>query len=118
MLQNIPTPQSAGRAGKCVTDLEQRGASIFGSTLPKNSGTRRGRVSGGFARGSELHAWAIEDGRIPLWNVRVLNVNEKRVAKELIRHGTSSGLVLADAGGSESNRSSTTRAYTSEEQHG
>ena len=64
----------------------------------KDREAHRGRVSGGFARGYKLHAWATEDGRIPLWSVMPLNVNEKRVAKELIVHGNLSGLVLADMG--------------------
>lgn len=64
----------------------------------KDREAHRGRVSGGFARGYKLHAWATEDGRIPVWSVMPLNVNEKRVAKELIVHGNLSGLVLADMG--------------------
>ena len=64
----------------------------------KDHEARRGRVSGGFARGYKLHAWATEEGQIPVWSVTSLNVSEKRVAKELVAHGSLGDLVLADGG--------------------
>lgn len=56
-----------------------------------------GRAPGGFTRGYKLHAWATEDGRIPVWSVMPLNVNEKRVAREMLRYRRAEELVLADA---------------------
>jgi hypothetical protein len=64
----------------------------------KDEDAQRGRAGGSFARGYRLHAWATGDGRIPLWSVTPLNVNEKRVAAELVQFGRLSELVLADAG--------------------
>ncbi len=63
----------------------------------KDSDARTGYAPGGFARGYILHAWATIDGRIPIWSVMPLNVNEKKVAAELVRYGVLSDLVLADA---------------------
>lgn len=62
----------------------------------KDPDAKAGRASGGFARGYKLHAWATEDGRIPIWSVMPLNVNEKPVASELLRYHTADGVVLAD----------------------
>lgn len=74
---------------------------LDGHALPvgantKDSDARAGRAPGGFARGYKLHAWATEDGRIPVWSVMPLNVNEKPVAHELLRYHRADGLVLAD----------------------
>jgi len=48
------------------------------------------------AKGYKYHAWATEDGRIPVWSVMPLNVSEKTVAGEMLRYGRASGIVLAD----------------------
>jgi len=55
-------------------------------------------VSGGFAKGYKLHAFAANDGRITHFRVEPLNVNEKKVARSLIGEARPEGLVLADAG--------------------
>lgn len=57
-----------------------------------------GWAAGRFDRGYRLHAWASEDGRIPIWSVMPLNVSERTVAKELVKHGRVASMVLADAG--------------------
>ena len=62
----------------------------------KDSDARVGRAPKGFARGYKLHVWATEDGRIPVWSVMPLSVNEKPVAHELLRYQIADGLVLAD----------------------
>lgn len=62
----------------------------------KDQDARAGRGAGGFARGYKLHAWSTQDGRIPVWSVMPLNVNEKPVAAEMWRYRTTDGLVLAD----------------------
>ena len=49
------------------------------------------------AKGYKYHAWATEDGRIPVWSVMPLNVSEKTVAGEMLRYGRASGIVLADS---------------------
>lgn len=36
------------------------------------------------------------DGRIPIWSVQPMNVDERAVARELVRHAVELGLVLAD----------------------
>ena len=80
---------------------EQELSFIDGRALPvgphtKDPDARAGRASGGFARGYKLHAWAAQDGRIPVWSVMPLNVNEKPVAHELLRYRRADELVLAD----------------------
>jgi hypothetical protein len=74
---------------------------IDGRALPvgphsKDPDARAGRYSSGFARGYKLHAWVTNDGRIPVWSVMPLNVNEKPVAHEMLRYRYADGLVLAD----------------------
>jgi hypothetical protein len=56
----------------------------------------KGPVPGGMARGYRLHAWATQDGRIPIWSVTALNVSEKTVAHEMLRYSRADNLVLAD----------------------
>jgi hypothetical protein len=62
----------------------------------KDKDARAGRAPGGFARGYKLHVWAAKDGRIPIWSVTPLNVNEKPVAHEMLRYRHATDLVLAD----------------------
>jgi hypothetical protein len=50
----------------------------------KDRDAARGYAIGGFAKGYKLHAWASEDGRIPLWAVTPLNTAEQSVAAELL----------------------------------
>ncbi|HEV8604059.1 MAG TPA: transposase [Tepidisphaeraceae bacterium] len=75
------------------------GKPMLVSPVSKDRNARRGRVSGGFAKGYKLHAWATEDGRIPLWSVTPLNTGECPVAEQLcVRMPmlTDDALVLAD----------------------
>lgn len=74
---------------------------VDGRALPVGAHTtdedaRAGRAPSGFARGYKLHAWSTQDGRVPVWSVMPLNVNEKPVAAEMLRYRTTDGLVLAD----------------------
>jgi transposase len=59
---------------------------------------RNGYSSGGYARGYRLHALADENGRFVQIRVTPMNVNEKRVARELIDQARPRGVVLADQG--------------------
>ena len=59
------------------------GKALVVSPVSKDRDAKRGRVSGGFARGYKLHAYASEDGRIALWSVMPLNVAEQSVAAAL-----------------------------------
>lgn len=63
----------------------------------KDADAKKGRFSGGFGHGYKLHAWAMADGRIPVWSVQPLSVNEKPVAMEMARQVGPRGIVLADA---------------------
>jgi len=58
---------------------------------------RDGYANGGMACGYKLHAWATEDGRIPLFIVRPLNEGEPKVARQLVTRMPSGHTVLADA---------------------
>ena len=62
----------------------------------KDREAARGPVPGGMAKGYKLHAWASQDGRIPLWSVMPLNVSEKTVAGELLCLVPTDGMILAD----------------------
>lgn len=69
-------------------------------TASKDPDARWGKVSGGYAKGYKLHAWATEDGRVPLFCVTGLHAGECPVAELMIGllpplpHGA---MVLADA---------------------
>jgi hypothetical protein len=56
------------------------------SPVSKDRDAKRGRISGGFAKGYKLHAYVSEDGRIALWSVMPLNVAEQTVAMALMTH--------------------------------
>jgi hypothetical protein len=56
------------------------------SPVSKDRQAKRGRVSGGFAKGYKLHAYVSEDGRIAMWSVMPLNVAEQTVAMALMTH--------------------------------
>jgi hypothetical protein len=62
------------------------GKALAVSPVSKDRDAKRGRVSGGFARGYKLHAYVSEDGRIALWSVMPLNVAEQSVAAALMAH--------------------------------
>jgi hypothetical protein len=62
---------------------------LDGKALPvgptsKDPDARRGRTPGGFAKGYKLHAWATEDGRVPVWCVLALSAHEAVAARELL----------------------------------
>ncbi len=73
------------------------GRALLVGANTKDRDARPGRAPGGFARGYKLHVWAALDGRIPVWSVTPLNVNEKPVAHEMLRYRRANELVLADA---------------------
>ena len=77
-----------------VSFLDGRALTVGANS--KDRDARPGRAPGGFARGYKLHAWAAEDGRIPVWSVMPLNVNEKPVAGQMLCCRIADGLVLAD----------------------
>lgn len=72
------------------------GRALIVGAHSKDPHAKSGPWGNRFARGYKLHAWSAEDGRIPVWSVMPLNVNEKPVAVEMLRYRTTDGLVLAD----------------------
>lgn len=52
----------------------------------KDPDAKRGKISGGFGKGYELHAYVNEHRRIVVWSLMPLNVSEQSVALELCRH--------------------------------
>jgi len=75
------------------------GKPMLVSPVSKDKDARRGRVSGGFAKGYKLHVWATENGRIPLWGVTSLNTGECPVAQQLclrMPQLANDSLVMAD----------------------
>lgn len=73
------------------------GKALAVSNYSHDPDARDGYAKGGMACGYKLHAWATEDGRIPLFIVRPLNEGEPKVARQLVPEIPSSHLVLADA---------------------
>jgi len=67
------------------------------SNYSQDPDARDGYANGGMACGYKLHAWATEDGRIPLFRVRPLNEGEPRIARQLAPGLPAGHLVLADA---------------------
>jgi hypothetical protein len=78
---------------------------VDGRPLPvgacsKDRDAKRGKISGGFARGYKLHALVTEDRRVPVWSVTALNVSEQSVAEQLIEtipEGVALNLLLGDS---------------------
>ncbi len=82
---------------------EETKVSFFdGKPLPVGENTcdkeaKNGYAGGGFRHGYKLHAWATEDGRIPLFRVLAMNAGEPNTARELLSRIDRGCLVLADA---------------------
>jgi hypothetical protein len=73
------------------------GRALLVGANSKDPDARPGRAPGGFGRGYKLHVWATQDGRIPVWSVMPLNVNENPVAYEMLRYRIAEELILADS---------------------
>lgn len=72
------------------------------SPVSKDPDARRGRISGGFAKGYKLHAIISENRKIVIWSVMPLNAAEQSVALEMSQYlppdsGGHRSLVLADS---------------------
>lgn len=82
---------------------EKTKVSFFdGKPLPVGENTcdkeaKNGYAGGCFRHGYKLHAWATEDGRIPLFHVLAMNAGEPNTARELLGRIDRGCLVLADA---------------------
>jgi hypothetical protein len=80
------------------------------SAVSKDPDAKRGRISGGFAKGYKFQAYINEHRRVLVWCVTPLNTDEKLTAAELIQHlppgwdetsaslAMSAPLTLGDAG--------------------
>jgi hypothetical protein len=62
------------------------------SPVSKDPEAKRGHITGGFAKGYKLHAIVNENGRIVIWCVCPLNIDEKTVAAELFTRADTAGL--------------------------
>ncbi len=81
-----------------LTDLSfLDGRALRVGPCSKDSDAASGHTPGGMAKGYKLHAWGTSDGRIPIWSVVPLNVNEKTVAGELLRYAYADGILLGDS---------------------
>jgi hypothetical protein len=74
------------RGAVCPFDLLSYvdGKAALVSPVSKDPDAKRGKISGGFAKGYKLHALINEQRRIVVWSVTPLNTDEKRVAVELL----------------------------------
>ena len=96
LLQRVHDILSQRESTTALSFMDGRALTVGPYTKDREATTGWGR--GRFERGYRLHAWASEDGRIPLWSVTSLHVSEKTVAKALVNYGMVSRFVLADAG--------------------
>jgi hypothetical protein len=83
-------------------DHETKVSFFDGKPLPVSDNTsdkeaKKGYADRCFRHGYKLHAWATEDGRIPLFRVLAMNAGEPNTARELIGGIEPGCLVLADA---------------------
>jgi hypothetical protein len=62
------------------------GKPMLVSPVSKDPDAKRGKISGGFAKGYKLHAYVNEHRRVLVWSLMPLNTDEKLVATELIQH--------------------------------
>jgi hypothetical protein len=76
------------RGTACPFDLLSYidGKATLVSPVSKDPDAKRGKTSGGFAKGYKLHAWINEPRRVVLWCVTSLNTDEKQTAEELLKH--------------------------------
>jgi Transposase DDE domain len=81
ILQQVHDQLAKPQVGSFISYLD--GKAMLVSPVSKDKDARRGRVSGGFAKGYKLHVWATADDRIPLWGVTSLNTGECPVAEQL-----------------------------------
>lgn len=90
VFQHLAEPDRA--TSVCYLD----GKPLVVGPCSKDHEARAGRIYGGFARGYKLHAITTEDKRILCWSVAPLNVDERRVATELVNAVRPHFLLLGD----------------------
>jgi hypothetical protein len=76
------------------------GKPLLVSPVSKDRQAKRGKVSGGYAKGYKLHAFVNERRRIVVWSVSGLSADEKTVALHLLAHlppMTPDALILKDS---------------------
>jgi hypothetical protein len=77
------------------------GKPLLVSAVSKDPDAKRGKISGGFAKGYKLHAYINEHRRIVCWSVMGLNEDEKTVALEMCDYIPASpspdAMILADS---------------------
>jgi hypothetical protein len=84
----------------CTPEGYIDGKPLLVSPVSKDKDARRGKISGGFAKGYKLHAFVNENRRIVVWSVTGLNEDEKTVALHLLEHlppMTGEALLLKDS---------------------
>lgn len=77
------------------------GKPLLVSPVSKDRQAKRGKISGGYAKGYKLHAMVNEHRRIVVWSVTGLNEDEKTVAREVLLPNlppmTPASLLMADS---------------------
>jgi hypothetical protein len=94
ILQQLHERISAGCSGERLSFLDGKPLPVGECT--KDPDAKTGRGAGRFSRGYRLHAWTTADGRIPVWAVTPMNVQEQTVAPLLLAGRNIRGLLLAD----------------------
>jgi hypothetical protein len=90
-----------GQRGVMTNAVYIDGKPLTVSPVSKDRDAKRGKISGGFARGYKLYAAVNAGRRIVVWSVMGLNEDEKTVARQALLPQlpplTDDGLVLADS---------------------
>lgn len=97
VLQRVHEELAAAHLSSAVSYFD--GKALLVGPASKDRDARRGYAGGGWGKGYKLHAWATEDGRVPLFSVTALTAGECPVAEALCASMPALGphsLVLAD----------------------
>lgn len=86
VLQRVHDDLSVRGTAGCPFDLLSYvdGKALTVGPASKDPDAKRGKVTGGYAKGYKLHAFINERRRVVVWCVTPLNVDEKVVAEELL----------------------------------
>jgi hypothetical protein len=78
-----------------VHRLDGKPLTIGGCSKDRQAGY--GRAASGKAKGYKLHALVGSDGSLPVWRIAPMNVDERKMARRLLRQAEIQGYVVADS---------------------
>jgi hypothetical protein len=83
------------QTGTLVWLIDGKPLTISGVSKDRQAGY--GRAAGGKAKGYKLHALVGADRSLAAWRLAPMNVDERKMAKRMLRHAKVHGYVVADA---------------------